>query len=391
MNIGLQAKGNNKLIYRINTVNVLNVLRENVSASRAELSRKTKLDAKTITNIVRGLLKEDLAEDIGFNESGGGRPSEKLSLKTSSNLCVGVDLGSTHVTCALVDIRGNILQSHSYEIVKNEPKRSIINKIILLIDKCSRNTARKNLRGIGLGMPGLFDRRTDILVYAANLPRWKNVPIKKILKNRFKLPVYIENCSRIMTLAEMWYGKCKNMKDFVFLDLGYGIGCGIVNNFELQLGTDFNMGEIGHMVSDMNGKKCGCGHRGCLETIASGRAIAEEYNEQSGSTGITAEEVVYKAQQGDKKALKIINKSGKYLGMAVSNLINILNPAVVVLGGKLSKAGNVLLDPMTDTIKEYAYSGSLKHLKIVRSELGDDAGALGAAVLVLRKIFELEE
>ncbi|OGF46513.1 MAG: hypothetical protein A2452_01035 [Candidatus Firestonebacteria bacterium RIFOXYC2_FULL_39_67] len=393
MNIIKNTMGSHRLMNRINTLKILNLLRENISISRIELSRMTKLDAKTITNIVRVLFKQDLIEEKGFNESSGGRPSEKLSIKTSSNFCIGVDLGATHVTCAMVDMRGSVLYKDECEVSLNESKESVIKKIIFLIEKCSRNTKKKYIRGIGMGLPGLFDRKKGVSVHAANLPKWKNVPVRNILSNKFDLPVYFEDCSRVMALGEMWYGKCKNIKDFIFLDIGYGIGCGIVNNSELQSGATNSIGEIGHIKVELNGKPCGCGSSGCLETVSSGMAIAREYKRRSGLNGLsrlTAKDVLTRAYSGDATAKRIVSESGKYLGLAISHIINILNPDIVVVGGKLSKSGSVLLKPMKDAVEKYSYSGSLKGLKIVNSELGDDAGVLGASALVLRNIFELE-
>ncbi|OIN97753.1 hypothetical protein AUJ66_02315 [Candidatus Desantisbacteria bacterium CG1_02_38_46] len=409
-----------------NELKLLNALRIKQFFSQEELAHKINLDTKTIRNVLFSLLKRKLVIVAGFYPSSGGRRAKKIQLNPD-NLYIGIDFGVTHVSGVLTNAWGNILYSQDIKIEKNEASNSIINKIISTIktliesaqnknlfenlvfrnktsgvgqnknlfenlvfrNKTSGVGQNKNILGIGIGVPGLIDRKKEISLYAVYLPQWKNVSVVKILKDKFGLPVFIDDCSRIGAIAEKLFGLAREDDDFVFLDLGIGIGCVFFNRGVLQTGATDSAGQIGHTIVKPGGKLCICGRKGCLESILSGESIPKEYRSKSKNIEVeTCKEVAELAKSGDRLAIKIINNAGKYLGIAVSNLINLLNPEKIILGGGLIKIGDLLLEPMKETIKEYAYPELLKPVEIKISNLNDNAGALGAAVLAMDKIFK---
>ena len=390
-----------------NELKLLNALRIKQFFSQEELAHKINLDTKTIRNVLFSLLKRKLVIVAGFYPSSGGRRAKKIQLNPD-NLYIGIDFGVTHVSGVLTNAWGNILYSQDIKIEKNEASNSIINKIISTIktliesaqnknlfenlvfrNKTSGVGQNKNILGIGIGVPGLIDRKKEISLYAVYLPQWKNVSVVKILKDKFGLPVFIDDCSRIGAIAEKLFGLAREDDDFVFLDLGIGIGCVFFNRGVLQTGATDSAGQIGHTIVKPGGKLCICGRKGCLESILSGESIPKEYRSKSKNIEVeTCKEVAELAKSGDRLAIKIINNAGKYLGIAVSNLINLLNPEKIILGGGLIKIGDLLLEPMKETIKEYAYPELLKPVEIKISNLNDNAGALGAAALAMDKIFK---
>lgn len=396
--------GDQGLLNRLNKSRILNVLRIEGPISRIKLTRKTGLDAKTITNISAGLLKRGIIKSAGFESSSGGRKPELLKLNENYGVTIGIDLGATHLSGVVIDFGGNILSREQMAIAYGDGKKRILNKAVSLISRLlefSRNKNR-NILGIGFVVPGLVDIKKGFCIYAANITGWQNIPLGQIIKKKFHLEVEIEDSSRAMALGEKWFGEGRKMDDFIFLDLGAGIGCGIINNGRLYRGFSHAAGEIGHTIVEVDGRKCRCGNIGCLETVASGMSMPELAREKikAGKKSsildlvdgdlqkITAEIITEAAGSGDRLAGRILTRAGRYLGVAIANTINLLNPRAIIIGGGLSRAGRLLLEPMKESISRHTVPNSLKEVRILYSRLGNDVAPLGAATLILRKIFE---
>jgi len=372
---------------RRNGARLLALLRHGQALSRAEMARRTSLDPKTVTNLTNGLLREGLVIRAGREQSSGGRPAERLELNPDGALAVGIDLGATRLRTVLVDLLGETRIS----CVGTIPDRSDLPKLLRQIragvqkvfQKISPSSRHKVL-GIGFASPGFLDRRAGVALEAVHLPGWKNVPIARKLLEWFALPVWVEESTRAAALGEQWYGRGREMSDFVVLDLGYGVGVGIISRGHLHRGVSESAGEIGHTTVKPDGTTCRCGKRGCLETIASGEAIARLSDQP------TAEAAARAASEGDQRARRVINEAGVYLGMAVANLVNLTNPGMVILGGGLCNMGDLLIDSFTRSLREYALGRSLEATRVERSTLGELGGARGAASLALRSCFDPE-
>jgi predicted NBD/HSP70 family sugar kinase len=233
---------------------------------------------------------------------------------------------------------------------------------------------------------------------------WKDVPIVSILSQQCQCPIYLEDCSRALALGEKWFGSAKNEENFICLDIGAGIGCAIFQKNRLYTGSTNFAGELGHTKVTPDGEICSCGNRGCLETVASGWALVKQAKCRMSKgektlildlcngnlDAIDADMIFRAAHNGDALATDLLTVASKYLGMGIANLINLLNPELIVLSGHFSTIEDFSLLSLKEKVRQYALPESYEKVKIVTSLLGDDAAVLGATTLILDQIFHIE-
>lgn len=313
---------------------------------------------------------------------------------------IGIDLGGTNLKAGLVDRDGKIHQRLSIKTENNADPQIISNQIFYLIDEiinvgAGLKPAPTSIIGVGLGSPGLVDKKGETILFSPNLPLWRNIPIKRMVSERFSIPCVLENDANAAAWGEKWVGAGKEADSLVMLTLGTGIGGGIVINKKLWRGVNNVAAEIGHMVIQMDGPKCSCGNYGCIEAYASATAMVRRFKEllKSGTPSslkdagdVTAKMINDSAFQGDRASLDIIKETGHYLGVALVNIMHVLNPEVIVLTGGMIGSGDLLMDPIKQVIKEKAFEASAKETKIVFSQLGNDAGIIGAAGCLLNEL-----
>ena len=316
------------------------------------------------------------------------------------NYAIGIDLGGTNLKAGLVDRDGKIHHRLSIKTENNAGPQAISDQIFELIDEiinvgAGLNPASTNIIGIGLGSPGLVDKKGETILFSPNLPLWRNIPIKRMVSERFSVPCVLENDANAAAWGEKWVGAGKEADSLVMLTIGTGIGGGIVINKKLWRGVNNVAAEIGHMVIQMDGSKCSCGNYGCIEAYASATAMVRRFKEslKSGMPSslknageISAKMINDAALQGDKVSLDIIKETGQYLGVALVNIMHVLNPEVIVLTGGMIGSGDLLMNPIKQVIKEKAFEASAKETKIVFSQLGNDAGIIGAAGCLLNEL-----
>ena len=310
---------------------------------------------------------------------------------------IGVDLGGTKIAAGIVNSKGKIIKEVKMQINKSKPSDEIVNSIIKTIHMVldHSNVKIKNIKCIGVGCPGTPDKDRKIIVYNNNLS-FNNVQIKKLIQKEFNVPVVIDNDANCVALAENWIGVAKKIKNCVVITLGTGIGCGIIIDKELYRGFNGAASEMGHMVIKTNGIKCSCGRKGCWERYASTNAlinIAKRLsrknpesliNRLSGNDAkIVNGKIVFDAAKlGDKTANEAISKFIFFLGVGIVNLINILQPEMLVIGGGISGEGDYLLNPIKKFVDGKTYGeGRIKATKIECAKLGNKAGIIGAAML----------
>jgi len=378
------SEGQNALtgLRRRNAVELLDRLRRGEAATRADLARGARLDPKTVTNLIDILLKEGLIVADGLAGSAGGRPAERLALNAEGLFAVGVDLGATRLRTVVLDLTGRVRAATAVRRAGGAK-----NIMAQAIEQIRGNFAEsrapwRRVAGIGFACPGFLDRNKGIALQAVHLSGWKNVPAGRILSRAFRMPVSLEESSRAGALGEMWFGAGRRSREFLTLDFGYGIGTGIVSNGGLLYGASESGGELGHTVVKPRGNWCDCGQRGCLETVASGEAIARR------SGRATALAAVEAAEAGDVRCRRIIAEAGRLLGAAAANLINLLNPDTAILNGGLCRAGDLLLAPFHEALRQHAVPRSLAAANITLSPLGEFAGAMGAAMIPLQSYFQ---
>jgi len=322
---------------------------------------------------------------------------------TKTDHVVGVDLGGTKI---LAGVFNNSLESTGVAKLSTKSQRGV-DRVVERIARCVQDAVdeadlnMKQVAGVGIGAPGAVDFGSGTVIFAPNMEGWKDVPLKKELEKQLGVPVFVENDCNIAALG-VYVAELKSKpKHMVGVFIGTGIGGGLVINGELYSGIGHTAGEVGHMVLEVNGPKCGCGNKGCFEALASRTAIFQQIKAgvKDGQKTILTDMLgnalddlrsgdLRKAiRRGDKFVDRIVEGAAEYIGIASANLINILNPEVVVLGGGVIEAlADEMMSVIIETAKEYAMPGAMKGVDIVASKLGDSAGITGAAVLARREI-----
>jgi len=309
---------------------------------------------------------------------------------------IGIDVGGTNVKIALVNEKGNIIYSNSiptraemgYEYTINNMKEAIRELLK------ETHTDAKSIEGMGFGFPGQIDCQKGIVRLAPNIPGWVDVPIAEIMEKEFGIPTRVDNDVRCAALGELNYGAGIGCENLICITVGTGIGSGLIINGKLVRGASNAAGEIGHIKLDINeGPLCGCGDRGCLEAFASGPSIvamAEEYIKGGKSTkyrelanpDITPYIVSEAAKQGDAVAKRIFTIIGGYIGVGLASVVNLLNPEKIIIGGGVAAAGDLLLDPIKETLIKRAMPIAGSAVEIVPAQLGNSAGVIGASLLI---------
>jgi len=309
---------------------------------------------------------------------------------------IGIDLGGTNIAAGIVDELGSIKHEKSCATRVEKEPHEIINDMISLVLNILEESHMKlsEIRAIGIGIPGLADKEGNV-IFCVNLG-WKNVPLRKTLETALNKPVYIDNDATVAALAEYESGSMKNCKSGLMLTLGTGIGGGIILNGEVYSGFNGVGSELGHIVVGENFYNCNCGRNGCLETFASSTAIIKYtkklIQEMDGNTiiiekaegninNITAKIIFDCAKEGDRIANLAVSRLIKYLGIGILNIINFLDPEIIVLGGGVAGAGQYLLDLIINEVMANKYYEELPIGKIVLAELGNKAGIIGAAMI----------
>ncbi len=385
-----------RLLRNINKMRMLTYILRNGEASRVELAREFSIDKKTVTNIVNELIRCNIITSAGFKESNVGRRQELLKINGSHSNYIGLDLGATHIIGLIVDLALSVKERIFFEIRPGLPVELILNQIKTIIKNLlASEKSTANIDSIGMCVPGFINPRSGISIIAENIPGWKDIKLKEEIEKEFKKNVFIEDSSRTLGLAEQWLGSGKHLKDFIIGDIGYGIGMAIFIDGKLYTGNTYKSGEIGHTIVKVNGPLCVCGNKGCLEAVASGKAIALRASEmikqnkskilfeltKGKSDFVTAQDVALAAEMGDDFSKGLLMDAGHYIGVALANAINIINPSTVILGGGLINAGEIFRSSIVESLKIHVMMGIIDDLEIVFSKFNIDGSALGCAIL----------
>ena len=398
MSLPTSATADQNLVRKFNTSVVLDILRRQAPVSRAEVAACTGLNRSTISSIVNGLLNEGLVQETILQSDRVGRPGMLLELNPAGGLAVGVELGVDFISVIVTDFVAHVLWRQRVDSDPADGQLKILERAFALTQTALDEGPSRNLRplGIGVGVPGLVDLREGTLRLAPNLG-WRNTPLRLMWTQRFNLPVFVENDGNAAALGEYYFGVARGIKNVIYLSAGVGLGAGVLIGGKLYRGSHGYAAEIGHMTLDPNGAACGCGKRGCLETVVGPRAVVRQVRErlsQGGQSahlpakaeGITFEQVVAAGRQGDEISLAALGEVGNYLGIGIANLINIFNPQMVVLGGALSLASEILLPIVERVVAANALGIVNEDVKIIPSAHGTEACVMGAVALVLDDI-----
>lgn len=312
-------------------------------------------------------------------------------------LVVGVDLGGTQVRAVLTDEEGTLLKRVNTLTLAHEGPQKVMARVQDCIYQVLEGTERCAVLGIGIGAPGTVNPWTGVLTYTTNIPGLENWPLRDQLAQEFGLPAFVGNDAKLAALGEYRFGAGKEASSLIYLTISTGIGGGVIDNGRLLQGAHGWATELGHTIVEPRGPRCPCGGIGCLEAMAAGPAIARHAVEllRAGRSSlltsmvegeierVTAKEVANAAREGDRLAMQVMERASFYLGIGMVTFIHAFDPQLIIVGGGVSKAGELLFAPVRAIIAERAMTEEWRRTPIVPALLGDDVGLLGAVALVL--------
>ncbi len=311
-----------------------------------------------------------------------------------SDVAIAVDLGGTNIRAALVTVGGEIKHHRTVRTAVRGGVYAIVDQIVNLAESVFDEHGSRLTAGVGVVAPGPLEPKSGIVRFAPNLPGWENVPLARLIQDRLEIPVVLGNDGNCAALGESMFGAGRDVDNLIYLALGTGLGAGIIHHGSLIEGVAGVGGEVGHVSIDPNGSRCTCGAVGCMEAYIGGWAIARHgemavHSERSsliqeiaGDDRITAEVVARAAEQGDGVARDIFARGALALAVGVGGLVNVFNPELIVIGGGLARAGDLIIEPFRSSLPNYTMLPIYEHVTIVQSALGHDTGIYGAAANV---------
>lgn len=373
---------------------IINLLRESDQASRTELAARSGFSKATISEITSDLLADGFIRERGKYQAGRGRSRVMLELEPTARFTYGVQLDDRGCTVILADLRVEP-RFRAVRPVGGTSPNDFLDAICACVAELRAQTDVPVL-GMGVGVPASVDPAGRVVTISVPYG-WKDVPFAEQLEARLGLPVILANRAKVAALSELWRGTHPGIDDFVYLYVGEGIVAGIVTNGSLYFGSTGGAGEIGHVTILPDGPICGCGNHGCLHTLASESAIRRmvrsRLRQADGPTSVafadaaleqvTLDQLIAASAMGDPIVLETLTEAGTYLGLAIANLINLLNPRLVVVGGPVAQFGEPLLTAIRREVRRRALWDALANADIVLSTSVESAGAVGAAALFL--------
>lgn len=390
---------NRDLIRSINQFSILNTIRTAGTISRVEIAGATGQSKASVTNITARLIEKGLIyEKQTVDSSQRGRRRVLLALNPDAACVIGVKLAAFRVSCAVTDLKAEVKSSVIMPVRTSERPVSFVADLIEEgIRHCVSEARLKldKISGIGIGIPGFVDSRTGVC-YWTPLYKTGEVTLKELIRKRFNITTYIENDSNTVTLAHQWFGEGKGTDNFLVVTVEDGLGMGIVVNGQIYRGARGIAAEFGHVVVDPGGAPCRCGKKGCVEAYTSDFSIlraarlacaaGEWHCERAGD--LTIEDITGAARDGEPALLKIFERAGYFLGIGLSGLIQVFNPAKIIISGDGVRAGDLMFDAMNKAIRDHTNRELFEAVEIVIQKWRDTDWARGAACLALQEFYK---
>jgi len=367
--------------------------------SRDALSSQLNFSKTRANAVVAGLIEQGWLDEVGQRASSGGRRAETLQLHRGLGVLLCADLGATSVEVAALTPDLQVLARHGEAVdVRAGPGIVLSRMRTLMREVLSRASIKpRQVIAIGIGVPGPVDFASGQLVEPPLMPQWDSYSIRDDLRADYDAPVWVDNDVNLMALGELWRLK-RALPNFLVIKVGTGIGCGVVCHGEVYRGANGSAGDVGHICVDPDGPRCHCGNLGCVETMAAGPAIAREAAEaaQTGRSAmlaerlaqqgeLTPEDVGHASRAGDAAANAIVQGSGTLIGQMLASVVNFFNPSHVFVGGGVTRIGPLFLAALRQSVYHRSLALSTRHLEILYTPLGDQAGLIGAGVLALQE------
>ena len=369
---------------------LLQLIREGDGATRADLSALTGLARSTIAQRLEQLRSQGLLRELGESDSTGGRPPMMLAFNEDAGVALAADLGATHSRLAVTNLGGTVLAEDSADMPIAGDPETVLDWVDERFHALLREVGRDDdvVRGIGIGVPGPVEYATGRPRNPPIMPGWDGYPIPERFADRYRVPVLVDNDVNIMALGEHWTNWAA-VDHLLFIKVGTGIGCGIVVAGRIHRGAEGAAGDIGHIRvaagDEAESIVCSCGNVGCLEALAGGGAMAARLRDQ-GLDAADSRAVVELARAGEPAAVRLVRESGRLIGEVLAASVNLYNPSVIVIGGDVAQAHEQLLAGVREVVYQRSLPLATRHLRVVRSQLADRAGVIGAAVMVIERI-----
>ena len=375
---------------------IIDLIRSNGVITKQQIALELGINITTINKLINQFdAKHNIIKEAGDAGSSGGRKPKLYSINSELGCIVGIDVGGTNTRGILTDLSGNLIHYLKVKTKAREGKDAVLARVISVVNELITlaKIPREKLFGIGMSISGIINSYEGISIFCPNIPGWENFPIKQIMEKEFNIPVCIDDSVRCAAVAEKRFGIAKDHDNFIFISIGKGIGMGAFIDGKIYRGSMGLAGELGHITVSEDGPLCNCGNKGCLEAIASGPGIlkrAQEGIKNGIVTSISKEinnnfeklsvEIISRAaNEGDKFAYYLINRTGEYIGIAIAAALNLFGSDLVVLWGGILECGDIILDAIKRTVKMRALEFISKRVRIEKTSIGDNIAALGAA------------
>jgi predicted NBD/HSP70 family sugar kinase len=373
---------------RRNRAAVLRPLLLDGPQNRVGLSRLTGLSAASVTNVVGELLDERLVLEVGTEESNGGRPRVRLRVNPEFAVAVGIDVGETGVRVGGFDLAMNELAGSTVDVhPQEESVNVVVERVAAAVDELRAQLGRERrmIVGVGVAVPGVVEHGRAVRVHAPSIG-WNAVPLAELFRERIDLPVYVENGAKTLGQAEMWFGAGRGRRDTVVTLWGTGVGAAIFVDGSLYRGAASSAGEWGHTNVVVGGERCRCGAAGCLEAYVGAEALVRTWGRRVPDQEAGIDRLVAAAARGGPAA-RVLDRAATLFGTAAANLVNLIDPELIVIGGWVGlKLGPLLLPKIREVVAEQALDYPATRAAIEVGRLGRDAVALGASTLVLEEL-----
>jgi len=367
--------------------------------SRIELARVLGLTRAAITATINDLQEADLVHEVKGKHPAGRKPIV-LEINPKRGYVVGVDIGATHITALLADYSALVLDEIDASIDISEGPHKILDMVIEMTKEMTRRTgiSESSIHAMGIGVPGPVVAGGGMVSGPPIMPGWDKFPIDTYLEKALGIPVTVSNDAELGAIGEWAYGAGRGERNLVYIKVGRGIGAGLLVEGQIYHGATGSAGEIGHITIDENGPLCSCGNRGCLEALAGGNAVAKSaiarikrgdrttLSAIAPISSIRSEDVIDEACRGDLVSQQILIDAGRHLGTAIAGLVNLFNPNIVIIGGNVSRIGDLLLEPIRKTVQDRSLKMASSNLRISTALLGKRSSGMGAIVQALNMV-----
>jgi predicted NBD/HSP70 family sugar kinase len=382
--------GNHSFLKELNIITTLRLIQEKILISRAALADTLGLNRSTITAIINELLQQQLVKEVGIGASKGGRPPTLLQFNSDAAYTISIDWSFENVKLFITNLGGDLFFSRTLDADKtnNNPVEQIHQVIQILTDAYQQLPSKHmGLLGIGIIVPGIVEQGV-VNSYSLN---WSSVPLVSYFSDKFECPIVVNNDANAGLIAESYFGSAKGEQNVCYIRVGSSLSAAIIVNGQIVQGDDGFAGRVGHNTIDLNGRKCVCGNKGCWEAYTSEHALIQRYVELTGtksrSEPITLETVTTAAQRSDPHAVRAVHELSEYLGLGTANLVNLLNPKLIVIGNALGNIENLMVPSFEGVFRQRALPFLRRNVRVQFSTITERSITLGATALVLDALF----